>query len=89
MPAIIFSLWRDEAGFILSAELVLIGTIAVLSLVVGLAAVAAAVNDELRDCATAFGSSKQSYDRYGDASHYGGRSYGDDTDLVGLRPRGN
>lgn len=92
MTGIILSLWRDEDGFILSAELVLIGTIAVLSLVVGLAAVAAAVNTELLDCASAFGSFEQSNDRYGDQSRgggRGGRSNGGDADLVGWRPGGN
>ena len=36
---------HDEAGFIVSAELILIATIAVLGLVVGLSEVAAAINN--------------------------------------------
>jgi len=51
----------DEAGFIVSAELVLIATIAVISMVVGLSQVSRAVNEELYDVAQAFNSVNQSY----------------------------
>jgi hypothetical protein len=54
-------LWDDEAGFILSAEAVLVATIAVLGVVVGLNMVARAVNEELQDLAFAFRSLDQSY----------------------------
>ena len=50
---------RDEAGFIISAELVLVMTIAVLGMVVGLAAVRDAVTNELNDVAHAFGAVSQ------------------------------
>lgn len=52
---------NDEAGFIVSAELILVATIAVLSLVVGLTEVAAAINFELDDVACAFGSINQTF----------------------------
>ena len=52
---------NDEAGFIISAELVLVLTIAVLGMVVGLAAVRDSVTHELNDLAHAFGSVNQSY----------------------------
>lgn len=52
---------NDEAGFIVSAELILIATIGVLSLVVGLSEVANAINQELEDVASAFGSINQSF----------------------------
>ena len=55
------TLWNDEAGFIVSAELVLIATIAVLAMVVGLSEVANALNQELEDVASAFGSVNQSF----------------------------
>ncbi len=55
------ALTRDEAGFIVSAELVLIATIAVLSMVVGLSEIAINVNNELEDVGSAFGSINQSY----------------------------
>ena len=55
------SLFRDEAGFIVSAELVLISTIVVVGLVVGLSEVQHAVVAELNDVADAVGSLNQSY----------------------------
>lgn len=54
-------LWNDEAGVIISAELVLVLTIAVLAMVVGLHAVAKSVTQELNDLSSAFGSLQQSY----------------------------
>ena len=51
----------DEAGFIISAELVLVMTIAVLGMVVGLAAVRDAITNELNDVAHAFGAVSQTY----------------------------
>jgi NAD/NADP transhydrogenase alpha subunit len=54
-------LLNDEAGFIVSAELVLISTIAVLGLVVGLSEVALNVNNELEDVGSAFASVRQTY----------------------------
>ena len=54
-------LWQDDAGAVLSAELVLILTIAVLALIVGLSEVAVAVNTELNDLSNAFGRLEQSF----------------------------
>jgi Flp pilus assembly pilin Flp len=54
-------LWNDEAGFVVSAELVLIATIAVLGLAVGLAAVRDGITSELADVAQAMNSLNQSY----------------------------
>lgn len=54
-------LWRDEAGLILSVELILILTIGVLLLVVGIHSVAKAVNFEFGDLAAAIGTFDQSY----------------------------
>ena len=53
--------WNNEAGFIISAELTLVLTIAVIGMVVGLSHVAMAVNQELSDVAQAIGSLNQSY----------------------------
>lgn len=53
--------WNDEAGVIISAELILVLTIAVLAMVVGLTEVAVAVNTELNDVSNAFGALNQSY----------------------------
>jgi len=55
------SLLQDDAGFIVSAELVLISTIVVVGLVVGLSEVQHAINSELNDVADAIGSLNQSY----------------------------
>ena len=54
MLSLVCRLWRDEAGFIVSAELILVATIAVLSTVVGLSTVSHAVNNELLDVANGF-----------------------------------
>ena len=54
-------LWKDEAGFVISAELVLVLTIAVLAMIVGLSEVAIAVNTELNDISNAIGALDQSY----------------------------
>jgi hypothetical protein len=54
--ALVRRLGRDEAGFILSAELVLIATIIVIGLVVGLSEISSAVNAELFDVARSYGS---------------------------------
>ena len=43
--------WADEAGFLLSAELVLILTLGAIAMVVGLNAVAKSVVQELNDVA--------------------------------------
>ena len=71
MHTLITKLYRDENGFIVSAELVLVATIAVLSLVVGLSEVASAINQELEDVASAFGAVNQSY-KYDGLSGHGG-----------------
>jgi hypothetical protein len=52
---------HDDAGFIVSAELVLVSTIVVLGMIVGLAEIGSAVNQELEDVASAFGSVNQSF----------------------------
>ena len=55
------SLWNDEYGFIISAELVLVLTLGVLAMVVGVHAVAKSINQELIDIADAFGTFDQSF----------------------------
>ena len=54
-------LFNDESGVIISAELALVLTIAVLAMVVGLSEVAVAVNTELNDLSNAIGALSQSY----------------------------
>jgi Flp pilus assembly pilin Flp len=58
----LFTAFRnDEAGFVISAELVLVLTIGVLGMVVGLSEVAWSVNQELNDVGAAIGSINQSF----------------------------
>lgn len=80
---ILNSLWRDEAGFIVSIELILIATIAVVGLIVGLTAVRDAVVSELSDVAGAIQDLNQCYSFNGVIGHSGetcGSSYTDATD---------
>lgn len=58
-------LWRDESGVILSAELVLIGTILVIGMIVGLVELQCAVVGELSDLGDAIGNLDQSYQTSG------------------------
>jgi len=54
-------LWNDDAGFIISAELVLVATIVVIGLIVGLVSVRNQVVQELVDVGGAIGALSQSY----------------------------
>ena len=71
MTNTITNLLHDEAGFIVSAELVLVATIGVLSLVVGLSEVAFNINQELEDVGSAIGSINQTYQYNGVAGSKG------------------
>ena len=51
----------DDAGFVISAELVLVATLLVIGLIVGLSEVQHAVVSELNDVADAIGELNQSY----------------------------
>ena len=76
MRQIFTQLLNDETGFIVSAELVLIATIGVLSLVVGLSEVAFNINQELEDLGSAIGSVNQGYKYNGTAGNKGKSSGG-------------
>ena len=67
----LMQLYRDEAGFIVSAELVLVATIGVLAMIVGLSEVAWGVNEELEDVGSAYGTMNQSYHYRGTAGYKG------------------
>ena len=71
MTNLLIALMNDEAGFIVSAELVLVATIAVLAMVVGLSEVAINVNSELEDVGSAFGAINQTYCVKGICGHQG------------------
>ena len=68
---IVARLYKDQHGFIVSAELVLVATIAVLAMVVGLSEVAININNELEDVGTAFGKLSQRYCVKGTNGHQG------------------
>ena len=77
-------LWNDDAGFIISIELILIATIAVIGLITGLTAVRDAVTSELSDVAGAVQDLNQSYAYNGVVGHSGtsaGSEFVDATDF--------
>jgi len=55
------SLWQDEAGFVVSSELVLIATILVIGIIAGQTAIRDAVVGELADVGAAIGDVNQSF----------------------------
>ena len=61
MSHLVNQFWNDETGFVLSAELVIILTVAVLGIIVGLSYVQTAVVNELSDVGSAISSLNQSY----------------------------
>ena len=84
MHALITKLYNDEAGFIVSAELVLVATIAVLSMIVGLSEVANGINQELEDVGSAWQCLDQSYcvqSCRGHKAHYSSSAFRDRLDF--------
>lgn len=55
------ALKNDDNGFVVSAELVLVGTICVLGMIVGLTELSFNVNQELEDVGSAVGAINQTY----------------------------
>ena len=84
MTATFRALFNDEAGFIVSAELILVATVGVIALVVGLAEVSYNVSEELEDVGTAVGKVSQSYEISSTRGHkamFFGSSYRDQGDF--------
>jgi len=69
MNALFTKLMNDEAGFVISAELVIVATVAVLGMIVGLSEVAFNVNNELEDVGSSIGSMNQSFCLQGTTGH--------------------
>ena len=69
MNALFTRLMNDEAGFIVSSELVIVATVAVLAMVVGLSEVGINVNNELEDVGSAIGAMNQSINLQGTTGH--------------------
>lgn len=83
MTTLFTKLINDEAGFIVSAELVLVATVGVLAMIVGLSEVALNVNNELEDVGSAFGSINQTFVQKGILGHQGyssGTEFKDNSD---------
>lgn len=80
--------WADECGFVVSSELVLIATIAVIGLLAGLTTLRDQVTLEMGDLSNAIGFSNQSFSFTGVTSHSGstaGSSLVDTQDFCQLR----
>lgn len=96
MTNVMTALYHDENGFIISAELVLIATIAVLAMIVGLSEISLGINNELEDVASSFGHINQSFYYRGLTGHAAGissssftdrRDFCDgENDITGTRP---
>lgn len=67
-------LWRDEAAFVISAELVLIATILVIGMIVGMSTIREQVVQELGDIALHLGQMNQSYSFSGVTGHHASTS---------------
>ncbi|REJ72564.1 MAG: hypothetical protein DWQ34_06935 [Planctomycetota bacterium] len=92
MDTLSMQLWKDEAGFIVSAELIVVGTVLILGLITGMACVQEALLGEYKEVAAAFRGLDQSYyytgmhgcasGCCGATSWTAGSSYGDDNSCV-------
>ena len=89
--SILAQLWKDDAGFIVSTELVLVATILVIGLIVGLTTVRDQVVQELGDMALAIGSVNMSYAYTGVMGHtsaVAGSDYEDQPDFCEISEAG-
>lgn len=82
MNALADRFWNDEAGFIVSIELILLSTIAIIGLIAGMASVRDAVVSELSDVAGAVQDLNQSYTFFGVIGHAASTSGSDFEDFT-------
>ncbi len=75
MKSLFCALLSDEAGYILCAEAVVLGTVGVVGATVGLSSVSYSINEELKDVAFSIRSLDQSYS-YGGLSGCNSRTAG-------------
>ena len=83
MKLVLARLWKEDAGAVVSAEIMLVGTILVIGVVVGLKSVRDSVVTELADVAQAIANVNQSYNFSSVTGHgasSGGGSFGDGLD---------
>ncbi|MBD3672503.1 MAG: hypothetical protein HUJ26_03155 [Planctomycetaceae bacterium] len=88
MKNILSRFWRDEAGFVISSELVLVATILVIGMISGLTAVRDGVVQELGDVGQAVGSVDQDYTYWGITGHSAataGSTYIDEVDYCDIQ----
>lgn len=69
MKNLLSRFWQDDAGFVISSELVLVATILVIGLIAGLTSVRDQVTQELGDVAGAISQVNQSYAYEGVTGH--------------------
>jgi hypothetical protein len=84
MKFVVARLWKEEAGAIISAEIMLVATILVLGVIVGLKSVRDSVVTELADVAQAVANVNQSYCYSGVTGHaaqMGGGEFNDQSDF--------
>ncbi|MDA1213417.1 MAG: hypothetical protein O2955_12950 [Planctomycetota bacterium] len=62
-------LWSDDAGFVVTSELILVGTVLVIGLTIGLTSLRDQVVQELADLAISIGSVNESYSYSGITGH--------------------
>lgn len=77
-------LWNEEAGAILSAELMLVASVLVIGVIAGLTSLRDSVVSELADVAQALANINQSYSYSGVSGHHvfsGGGVFVDNTDF--------
>lgn len=77
-------LWKDEAGFIVSADLILVSSILVLGMMVGLVSIRDQIVQELGDVSMAFAGLRQTYTWQGITGHtssVAGSVFQDSTDF--------
>ncbi len=80
-------LWNDNAGFVVSTELIMIATVLVIGMLVGLVSVRDKVVQELADVAAAVSDISQSYSYNGvtgHTSHTAGSDFVDRTDFCDI-----
>jgi len=75
-------LWNEEAGAIVSAEIMLVASILVIGVIVGLKSVRDAVVTELADVAQALSNVNQSYSYSGTMGHHAYTAGGTFVDLL-------
>ena len=68
-------LWNEEQGAIISAEIMLVGTLLVIGVIVGIKSVRDAVVTEMADVAQAMNSASQGF-WYGGSTSNNGQTYG-------------